>query len=94
MKTALIGDKAIPEFDKSIMGNLLIKTVEEGVVKQEQMLLAIRNGKQEIYRIIGTSAGNQFINALEELIDLGLTNELEEVDRVKNGYDAIFSLTE
>lgn len=92
MKTALIGDKDIPEFDNDIMINLLIKTVELNVVRQEQMLLAIRNAKHEIYRVIGASGNKQFNNAVEELEDLGLTNELEEIDRAKNGYDAIFGL--
>jgi hypothetical protein len=93
LKTALIGDKDIPEFDNEIMTNLLIKTVELNVVRQEQMLLAIRNAKQEIYRVIGASGSKQFNNAVEELEDLGLTNELEEIDRAKHGYDAIFGLT-
>ncbi|WP_211452143.1 hypothetical protein [Collimonas antrihumi] len=94
MKTALIGDKDIPEFDHDIMTNLLIKTVELNVVRQEQILLGIRNAKQEIYRVIGASSSKQFINASEELEDLGLSNELDEVDRAKNGYDAIFGLSE
>ena len=94
MKTALVGDKDIPEFDHDIMTNLLIKTVELNVVRQEQILLGIRNAKQEIYRVIGASSDKQFINASEELEDLGLTNELDEADRAKNGYDAIFGLSE
>lgn len=94
MKTALVGDKDIPEFDHDIMTNLLIKTVELNVVRQEQILLGIRNAKQEIYRVIGASSSKQFINASEELEDLGLTNELDEADRAKNGYDAIFGLSE
>ena len=94
MKTALVGDKDIPEFDHDIMTNLLIKTVELNVVRQEQILLGIRNAKQEIYRIIGASSSKQFINASEELEDLGLINELDEADRAKNGYDAIFGLSE
>ncbi|HWW08096.1 hypothetical protein [Collimonas sp.] len=94
MKTALIGDKDVPEFDHDIMTNLLVRTVELNVVRQEQMLLGIRNAKQEIYRVIGASNSKQFNNAAEELEDLGLSNELDEVDRDKNGYDAIFGLTE
>lgn len=94
MKTALVGDKDVPEFDHDIMTNLLIRTVELNVVRQEQILLGIRNAKQEIYRVIGASSSKQFINASEELEDLGLSNELDEADRAKNGYDAIFGLSE
>jgi hypothetical protein len=93
LKTALVGDKSIPEFDKDIMTNLLITTVEEKLVRQEQMLIAVLNAKQEIYRVIGAADRKQFINAVEELEDLELSNELKEIDRVKNGYDAIFGLS-
>lgn len=93
MKTALIGDKDIPEFDHDIMTNLLITTVELNIVRQEEMLIGIRNEKQEIYRVIGASSSKQYNNASEELEDLGLSNELDEADRTKNGYDAIFGLT-
>ncbi|AIY40362.1 hypothetical protein LT85_1204 [Collimonas arenae] len=92
MKTALVGDKDIPEFDKDIMANLLITIVEEKLVRQEQMLIAVVNAKQEIYRVIGAADRKQFINAVEELEDLELSNELDEIDRAKNGYDAIFGL--
>ncbi|MEO6921363.1 MAG: hypothetical protein ABI171_20360 [Collimonas sp.] len=93
MKTALVGDKDIPEFDKDIMANLLITIVEEKLVRQEQMLIAVVNAKQEIYRVIGAADRKQFINAVEELEDLELSNELDETDRAKNGYDAIFGLS-
>ncbi|MFJ2987814.1 hypothetical protein ACIPF8_08095 [Collimonas sp. NPDC087041] len=93
MKTALIGDKDVPEFDHDIMTNLLVTTVELNIVRQEEMLIGIRNAKQEIYRVIGASSSKQYNNASEELEDLGLSNELEEADRAKNGYDAIFGLT-
>ncbi|MFC5475919.1 hypothetical protein [Paraherbaspirillum soli] len=76
------------------MTNLLVTIVELNVVRQDEILIAIRNAKQEIYRVIGASNAKQFQNAVEELEDLGLTNELEETDRAANGYDAIFSLTE
>lgn len=92
MKTALIGDKDIPEFDKAIMTNLLITIEEEKFVRQEPMLIALVNAKQEIYRIIGAADRKQFNNAVEELEDLELSNELDEIDRAKNGYDAIFGL--
>ncbi|WP_061532517.1 hypothetical protein [Collimonas arenae] len=93
MKTALIGEKDVPEFDHDIMTNLLVTTVELNIVRQEEMLIGIRNAKQEIYRVIGASSSKQYNNASEELEDLGLNNELEEADRAKNGYDAIFGLT-
>lgn len=92
MKTALVGDYDVPEFDKTIMTNLLVSVVELNIVRQEYKLIGVRNANQEIYRVIGAATENQYINASEELEDMGLVDDLQENDREKNGYDAIFSL--
>ena len=92
MKTALVGDYSIPEFDKTIMTNLLVSVVDLNIVRQEYKLIGVRNADQEIYRVIGATTDNQYNNAYEELDDMGLVDDLQESDREKNGYDAIFSL--
>jgi len=92
LKTALVGDYKVPEFDKTIMTNLLVSIVELNIVRQEYKLIGIRNANQDIYRVIGASTDNQYINASEELEDMGLSDDLQENDREKNGYDAIYSL--
>jgi hypothetical protein len=92
LKTALVGDYDVPEFDKTIMTNLLVSVVELNIVRQEYKLIGVRNANQEIYRVIGAATENQYINASEELEDMGLVDDLQENDREKNGYDAIFSL--
>ena len=92
MKTALVGDYDVPEFDQTIMTNLLVSVVELNIVRQEYKLIGIRNANQEIYRVIGATTDNQYLNASEELEDMGLADDLQENDREKNGYDAIYSL--
>lgn len=91
LKTALFGNYAVPKFDKIIMTNLLVSVVDLNIARQEYKLIGVRNTDQEIYRVIGAATDNQYINATEELDDMGLVDDLQESDREKNGYDAIFS---
>lgn len=91
MKTTLIAGKDIPKFDKDIMGNILLNTASEAVVREELLIIGIRNGGGEIYRIIGATKSNSYMNAVEELFELGLINELGDDDGQQEGCDAIFA---
>lgn len=91
MKTALIEGKKTSKFDKFIIGNLLLTQTTPDEVKEEKMIIGIRNEAGEIYRLIGATKANSFMNAVEELSDLGLTDELQFTDGPQNGCDAIFS---
>ena len=50
----------------------------------------MRNEEGEIFRLIGATKPNSYMNAVEELEDLGLVDELKGMDNT-DGYDAIFS---
>lgn len=91
MKTTLLEGIKPAHFDKHIIGNLLLDaaTVEE--VRKEKMLIGVRNEAGEIYRLIGAAKANSFMNAVEELDDLGLVDELQDTEESRDGYDAIFS---
>lgn len=91
MKTALIDGKRIAKFDKNIIGNLLLNNATPDDVREEKMIVGIRNEAGEIYRIIGATKLNSYMNAVEELFDLGLTDELQDTDGTKFGCDSIFS---
>ena len=91
MKTALIEGKKPAHFDKHIIGNILLDVASEEEVRQHKMLIGVRNEAGEIYRLIGAAKLNSFMNAVEELIDLGLVDELEDTEEPKDGLDAIFS---
>lgn len=91
MKTSLIAGKDIPKFDKNIVGNILLNTAPEASVREELLIIGIRNDAGEIYRIIGATKSNSYMNAVEELFDLGLINEVEDDDLPKDGCDAIFA---
>ncbi|MGX4643928.1 hypothetical protein [Massilia sp. SYSU DXS3249] len=91
MKTTLLEGKKPAHFDKHIIGNILLDVASEEEVRQHKMLIGVRNEAGEIYRLIGAAKLNSFMNAVEELIDLGLVDELEDTEEPKDGLDAIFS---
>ncbi|MFC0254104.1 hypothetical protein [Massilia consociata] len=91
MKTSLIEGKKPAHFDKHIIGNLLLDVAPLAEVQEEPMLIGVRNDAGEIYRMIGASTLNSFMNAVEELYDLGLEDELQDTEEQKEGCDAIFS---
>ena len=91
MKTALLEGKKPAHFDKHIIGNLLLDVAPSDEVREEPMLIGVRNEAGEIYRLIGATKLNSFMNAVEELFDLGLVDELEDTEEPKDGCDAIFS---
>jgi len=91
LKTSLIEGKKPAHFDKHIVGNILLDVAPLDEVKQEAMLIGVRNEAGEIYRLIGATKLNSFMNASEELLDLGLVDELQDLEEQKEGCDAIFS---
>jgi hypothetical protein len=94
LKTTLIPGVAAPDFDKQITTNLLLDHVTPDEVRQQKLLIGIRNDDGEIYRLIGATKHNSFTNAIEELFDLDLTDELQDTDGTQEGCDAIFSAAE
>ena len=91
MKTTLLDGKTPAKFDKNIIGNLLLNVASPDEVRQENMLIGVRNEAGDIYRLIGATKVNSFMNAVEELFDLGLVDELQDTEEPQDGYDAIFS---
>jgi hypothetical protein len=91
MKTALLNGKKPASYDKDIVANILLDAADEADVRKEKMLIGLRNADGEIYRIIGAAKPNNFMNAVEELEDLGLEDELHDSESGRDGFDAIFS---
>ena len=91
MKTSLLEGKSPAKFDKHIIGNLLLNVATPDEVREEKMLIGVRNEDGEIYRLIGATKVNSFMNAVEELFDLGLVDELQDIEETRDGCDAIFS---
>jgi hypothetical protein len=91
LKTTLLEGKKPSKFDKHIIGNLLLDLASPDEVRQEKMLIGVRNEAGEIYRLIGATKVNSYMNAVEELADLGLVDELQDTETPQDGCDAIFS---
>ena len=92
LKTALLDGKTPANFDQNIIGNLLLDVASSADVRQEKMLIGVRNENGDIYRLIGATKVNSFNNAVEELEDLGLVDELKDAEAPVDGCDAIFRL--
>jgi hypothetical protein len=90
LKTSLLEGKKPAKFDKHIIGNLLLDVAPADEVRAEALIVGVRNEDGEIYRLIGASTHRSFMNAVEELFDLDLVDELEDVDDPVEGCDAIF----
>lgn len=94
MKTTLLEGAKPAKFDKHIIGNILLDVSTPDLVRQEKLIIGIRNEDGEIYRLIGATKHNSFMNAVEELFDLGLSDELQDTETPQDGCDAIFSEAE
>jgi hypothetical protein len=90
LKTTLLEGVKPAKFDKQIAANLLLETASADVVRKEKLLIGIRNEDGDIYRLIGATKHNSFTNAVEELEDLELVDELGDVEGTVEGCDAIF----
>lgn len=90
MKTALIEGKKPAKYDKTIIANILLEQAGESEVRKEKMVIGLRNEDGEIYRLIGATKMNSYVNAVEELEDLELVDELADVEETREGCDAIF----
>lgn len=91
LKTTLLDGKKPAKFDKQIVTNLLMDQVAPEQVREQKLLIGVRNEDGEIYRLIGATRHNSFMNAVEELFDLDLVDELQDSDELVEGCDAIFS---
>ncbi|WLI88731.1 hypothetical protein Q4S45_18720 [Massilia sp. R2A-15] len=91
MKTALLDGVTPAKIDKQIIGNLLLDVASVADVRQEKLLIGVRNEAGQIYRLIGAPKANNYTNAVEELEDLGLVDELQDTEDPQEGCDAIFS---
>jgi hypothetical protein len=94
LKTTLLDGIKPAKFDKHIIGNLLLNASTPDLVREEKLIIGVRNEDGEIYRLIGASKHHNYMNAVEELFDLGLVDELEQVETTVDGCDAIFSEAE
>lgn len=90
MKTVQIEGKQVADFDAVLIAKLKLTSATAKVVKNERMLLGVRNEQKEIYRQIGVTGLDKFIGVIADLIKLGFIDELEDQEDPMDGYDAIF----
>ncbi|MFZ6639222.1 hypothetical protein ACO0LL_05730 [Undibacterium sp. TC4M20W] len=90
MQTVVFAGHDIPDFDGQITANLVLEVVTEKAVRFERMQIGVRNEHGHIYRAIGVSGLDVFLEVTIELEKIGLTDEIEKYGPSRQGYDAIF----
>jgi hypothetical protein len=92
LKTTLLDGVTPAKYDKDISGNLLLETTTVDEVRAQKFVIGVRNEDGDIYRLIGATKHNSFTNAVEELEDLELEDELSDMEGTTHeGCDAIFA---
>lgn len=90
MRTALIDNCRVAEFDQEVMSRLCAIPVNLAAVKNEKMLIALRNEDSEIYRIIGTGTFTKCQQILKICSRTGLVDELFRNVDSEEQWTAIF----
>ncbi|RUP25581.1 MAG: hypothetical protein EKK45_19245 [Curvibacter sp.] len=90
MKTELITDTKIAEYDEDILKALKAAGRKLGG-SSKPYIVGIRNEHGTIYRKADMGGLQQVIYLAERLEDLGFEDELLENDRPPKGWDSIFS---
>jgi hypothetical protein len=90
MKTTLIVGNDVPDFDRQITDQLRLEFDGMKAIKRERMLIGIRNHQGNLYRAIGVTGLDRFLDAVFKLKEIGLIDELEHEDEPREGCDAIF----
>ena len=90
LKTTLLEGVTPAKFDTQITGNLLLETASPEEVRAEKMMIGVRNEDGDMYRLSGATKMNSSVNAVEELADMELVDELEDLEETREGCDAIF----
>lgn len=92
MKTTVFANKDVAQFDSQITDQLPLISGTEKSVREERMQIGIRNENGDIYRAIGITGMGNFLEAINKLVEIGLIDELQFENGMRQGYDAIFRL--
>jgi hypothetical protein len=88
--TALIPGAAPDAIDSTILTKLDAEATDLRTVHRQNMKIGIRNQDGAIYRVIGTTGLDYFMEVIFELQRLKLVDELEIESGMREGCDAIF----
>ncbi len=92
MKTVVIAERKVANFDKWLVAYLELVESDEDVVRHARKLIGIRNEKGELYRAIAASGLNQFLETYVVLNDFGFSAQAYNSFKADEYiYDAIFN---
>lgn len=76
--TKLIDQVTLSTIDTRILEELKAKVAEIKTVRQQHMVSGIRNHEGAIYRVVGVIGLRVFIDTIDKLAGLNMTDELKE----------------
>jgi hypothetical protein len=91
MKTAVIEGAAPSGCDSRLLNSMCLSQAEPHAVWRETILLGIRNEYGEIYRAVGISGRDGFLEVMSQLRSLGFQYEVTNSKEAQQRYDAIVS---
>jgi hypothetical protein len=92
VESAIVLEADVPTFDSLLTESLGLVEADCNAVRKARKLIGIRDGKRNVYRIIGTTGLNQFLETFVLLTDLGFVAQLHGSCEVREQvYDAVFS---
>ncbi|MFL9923416.1 hypothetical protein PQR62_04010 [Herbaspirillum lusitanum] len=87
--TALIGGVVSSHFDSELVKELKIQVVKIYAMREQSLLIGIRNQDGDIYRAVGANSTGEFFSVLKNLSQFDLFNEQGAMSISGGRYQAI-----
>lgn len=91
MKTARIEGTEPSLLDARLLNEIGLIQTEPQIVWRENLLIGIRNEHNQIYRAMGFTELNDYVDVISKLRVLGYTDAVPDVYESELGFDAIVS---
>jgi hypothetical protein len=91
MKTARIEGTQPSMLDARLLSEIGLAQTEPHIVWQEKLLIGIRNEDDQLYRAMGFSELNDYVDVVSKLRMLGYTDTVPDACETELGFDAIVS---
>lgn len=89
IKTTLIKGKTVAAFDNELLTHLEAEETTMRQVEKTGRLMGVRNEQGQLYRAIGISDLELYLDTVDMFERAGFIDELEDAP-AKKGYDSIF----
>jgi hypothetical protein len=91
MKTARIEGTAPSMLDSGLLSEIGLTQTEPHIVWWEKLLIGIRNEDHQLYRVMGFTELNDYVDVVSKLRTLGYVDAVPNSSDTELGFDAIVS---